>query len=77
MTFVQVPYALRGASSVCCSEPMFMIDSTRCTGALDINEGFRGGGRSIEFLGPINKASIREVPQVYSVVHASTSTMRE
>jgi argininosuccinate lyase len=35
-----------------------MTDSASHGGALDINEVFRGGGRSIEFLDEINKASI-------------------
>ena len=36
-----------------------MTDSTAShSGALDINEVFRGGGRSVEFLDAINKASI-------------------
>jgi argininosuccinate lyase len=35
-----------------------MADSTSHPGAKDINEAFRGGGRSVEFLDQINKASI-------------------
>jgi argininosuccinate lyase len=35
-----------------------MADSTAHPGAKDINEVFRGGGRSVEFLDQINKASI-------------------
>src|SRR5687767_10811370 len=35
-----------------------MADSPSHPGALDINQAFRGGGRSVEFLDQINKASI-------------------
>jgi argininosuccinate lyase len=35
-----------------------MAETTSHSGAMDINEVFRGGGRSVEFLDRINKASI-------------------
>ena len=35
-----------------------MAQSSSHTGALDVNEVFRGGGRSVEFLDRINQASI-------------------
>ncbi|MBI4195834.1 MAG: argininosuccinate lyase [Betaproteobacteria bacterium] len=40
------------------------------TGALDINEVFRGGGRSVEFLDQINKASIVMLDATGIVPHA-------
>ncbi|HET9386713.1 MAG TPA: argininosuccinate lyase [Gemmatimonadales bacterium] len=39
------------------------------TGALDINEVFRGGGRSVEFLDEINKASIVMLDETGIVPH--------
>jgi len=39
------------------------------TGALDINEVFRGGGRSVEFLDQINKASIVMLDETGIVPH--------
>jgi argininosuccinate lyase len=47
-----------------------MADSTSHTGALDINEVFRGGGRSVEFLDEINKASIVMLDETRIVSHA-------
>ena len=46
-----------------------MIDSTSPTGAMDINEVFRGGGRSVEFLDQINKASIVMLDETGIVPH--------
>jgi argininosuccinate lyase len=47
-----------------------MTDSTSPGGALDINEVFRGGGRSVEFLDEINKASIVMLDERGLVPHA-------
>ena len=47
-----------------------MADSTSHTGAMDINEVFRGGGRSVEFLDQINKASIVMLDETGIVPHA-------
>jgi argininosuccinate lyase len=47
-----------------------MADSTTHTGAMDINEVFRGGGRSVEFLDQINKASIVMLDETGIVPHA-------
>src|SRR4051794_8691890 len=44
---------------------------TEVHGALDINEVFRGGGRSIEFLDRINKASIVMLSETGIVPHAT------
>ncbi|MGZ5137201.1 MAG: lyase family protein [Burkholderiales bacterium] len=46
-----------------------MADSTSPTGAMDINEVFRGGGRSVEFLDQINKASIVMLDEARIVPH--------
>ena len=47
-----------------------MADSTSHPGAMDINEVFRGGGRSVEFLDQINKASIVMLAETGIVPHA-------
>ena len=47
-----------------------MDDATTHTGALDINEVFRGGGRSVEFLDEINKASIVMLDETGIVPHS-------
>src|SRR5215210_1793226 len=47
-----------------------MSDSTSAHGAMDINEVFRGGGRSVEFLDQINKASIVMLDETRIVPHA-------
>jgi len=47
-----------------------MSDSASHTGAMDINEVFRGGGRSVEFLDEINKASIVMLDEAGIVPHA-------
>ena len=47
-----------------------MADSNSHTGAMDINEVFRGGGRSVEFLDQINKASIVVLAETGIVPHA-------
>jgi argininosuccinate lyase len=39
------------------------------TGANDINDAFRGGGRSVEFLDQINKASIVMLDETAIVPH--------
>jgi len=52
-----------------------MADSTSHTGALDINEVFRGGGRSVEFLDAINKASIVMLDETRIVSHASAGAI--
>ena len=39
------------------------------TGAMDINEVFRGGGRSVEFLDQINRASIVMLDETGIVPH--------
>ena len=43
------------------------------TGALDINESFRGGGRSVEFLDQINKACIVMLDETGIVPHATAA----
>ena len=43
------------------------------TGALDINEVFRGGGRSVEFLDQINKACIVMLDEAGIVPHATAA----
>ncbi|HYH43574.1 MAG TPA: lyase family protein [Burkholderiales bacterium] len=48
-----------------------MADSPAHTGAMDINEVFRGGGRSAEFLDLINKASIVMLDATGIVPHAT------
>ncbi len=48
-----------------------MTEPTTHTGALDINEAFRGGGRSVEFLDQINKASIVMLDETGIVPHAT------
>src|SRR6476661_1647329 len=51
-------------------EDYAMADSNSHTGAMDINEVFRGGGRSVEFLEQINKASIVMLDEARIVPHA-------
>jgi argininosuccinate lyase len=46
-----------------------MSDSAPQSGAMDINEVFRGGGRSVEFLDQINKASIVMLAETGIVPH--------
>lgn len=48
-----------------------MTDPTARTGARDINEVFRSGGRSVEFLDDINKASIVMLAEKRLVPHAT------
>jgi argininosuccinate lyase len=52
-----------------------MTDSTPPRGALDINEVFRGGGRSVEFLDEINKASIVMLDERGLVPHAIAASI--
>jgi argininosuccinate lyase len=52
-----------------------MSDSTSQTGAMDINEVFRGGGRSVEFLDQINKASIVMLDETGIVPHATAAAI--
>jgi argininosuccinate lyase len=47
-----------------------MAESSAHTGAMDINEVFRGGGRSVEFLDEINKACIVMLDETGLVPHA-------
>jgi argininosuccinate lyase len=47
-----------------------MAESTSHPGAMDINEVFRGGGRSVEFLDRINMASIVMLEETGIVPHA-------
>ena len=47
-----------------------MESSASGNGAMDINEVFRGGGRSVEFLDQINKASIVMLDETGIVPHA-------
>ena len=49
--------------------------STSHPGALDINDVFRGGGRSVEFLDQINKASIVMLDETGIVPHAIAGTI--
>src|SRR4051794_20612342 len=44
-------------------------------GAMDINEVFRGGARSIEFLDRINKASLVMLDETGIVPHASAQAI--
>lgn len=53
-----------------------MTDSRTHTGAMDINEAFRGGGRSVEFLDQINKASIVMLDETGIVPHAVAGSLR-
>ena len=53
-----------------------MRDATP-TGRMDINEVFRGGGRSIEFLDEINKASIVMLDECGIVPHALAGTIAQ
>lgn len=50
-----------------------MADPGPKGGALDINEVFRGGGRSVEFLDEINKASIVMLAETGIVPHATAA----
>nr|AHZ45669.1 fumarate lyase [uncultured bacterium] len=52
-----------------------MADSPAPTGAMDINEVFRGGGRSVEFLDQINKASIVMLEERGLVPRATASAI--
>ena len=47
-----------------------MADSPPRSGAMDINEVFRGGGRSVEFLDQVNQASIVMLDETGIVPHA-------
>ncbi len=46
-----------------------MGDTTSKSGAMDINEVFRGGGRSVEFLDQVNRASIVMLDETGIVPH--------
>src|SRR5438105_725890 len=52
-----------------------MSDSISQTGAMDINEVFRGGGRSVEFLDQINKASIVMLDETGIVPRATAAAI--
>jgi len=52
-----------------------MADITAHTGAKDINEVFRGGGRSVEFLDQINKASIVMLDETGLVPHSTAGAI--
>ena len=52
-----------------------MAHSSSHTGALDINEVFRGGGRSIEFLDRINQASIVMLAETGLIPRATASSI--
>jgi len=52
-----------------------MTDRTAHPGAMDINEVFRGGGRSIEFLDQINKASIVVLAETGLVPRATAAAI--
>ena len=49
--------------------------TSHTTGALDINEVFRGGGRSVEFLDSINKASIVMLDETRIVPRATAAAI--
>ena len=52
-----------------------MTEPRPSRGALDINEAFRGGARSIEFLDEINKASIVMLDERGLVPHATAAAI--
>ena len=54
-----------------------MTDSTSHSGAKDINEVFRGGGRSVEFLDAINKASVVMLAEMAIVPRTTAGAIAE